>query len=112
MNGAGKTTIFRALVGETVANIEKAVIYGVDSALDDDQFYGMVGYCPQKGGLIDFLTGRQSLYFFAALRGVPWKNIREEVDKWLDVFGNYVTKSNKLAPVTNKFVFTQRYVGI
>ncbi|XP_008544723.1 ATP-binding cassette sub-family A member 2 [Microplitis demolitor] len=86
MNGAGKTTIFRALVGETVANIEKAVIYGVDSALDDDQFYGMVGYCPQKGGLIDFLTGRQSLYFFAALRGVPWKNIREEVDKWLDVF--------------------------
>ncbi|XP_044577991.1 ATP-binding cassette sub-family A member 7-like [Cotesia glomerata] len=86
MNGAGKTTIFRALVGESRANIEKALICGIDSSLNDDKFYGMIGYCPQKGGLIDFLTGRQSLFFFAALRGVPWKNIRDEVDKWLDIF--------------------------
>ena len=49
----------------------------------------MIGYCPQYGGLNGYLTGRQTLKLFAAIRGIPYQNIRYEVDKWLDVFGTY-----------------------
>ncbi|XP_034943566.1 ATP-binding cassette sub-family A member 2-like [Chelonus insularis] len=86
MNGAGKTTIFQALIGQIKAKIDKAWIYGTEYSPNNDEFFGIIGYCPQKGGLFDFLTSRQSLYFFAAIRGVPWKFIRGEVDRWLDVF--------------------------
>ncbi|KAK0180508.1 hypothetical protein PV327_006140 [Microctonus hyperodae] len=86
MNGAGKTTIFRALTGEIKANSGKAIIHGVDMSTNDDKYFGLIGYCPQDDGLIDFLTSRQSLSLFAAIRGIPYENIRDEVDRWLDVF--------------------------
>lgn len=47
----------------------------------------MIGYCPQINGLSDFMTGRQYLQLHAALRGVPYESINEEVNKWLDVLG-------------------------
>lgn len=91
MNGAGKTTIFRALTGEIKANSGKTIIHGVDMSINDDKYFGLIGYCPQNDGLIDFLTGRQSLCLFAAIRGIPYENIRDEVDRWLDVFGKNFT---------------------
>ncbi|XP_050455951.1 phospholipid-transporting ATPase ABCA3-like [Cataglyphis hispanica] len=45
----------------------------------------MIGYCPQTNGLSDFMTGRQYLKLHAALRGVPYKCINDEVNTWLDV---------------------------
>lgn len=54
----------------------------------------MIGYCPQTDGLSDFMTGRQNLQLHAALRGVPYNCINEEVDKWLDVLGNNGNSEN------------------
>ena len=34
-----------------------------------------MGYCPQYDGLIDQMTGRETICMFARLRGVPEKNI-------------------------------------
>lgn len=51
------------------------------------KFIGMIGYCPQINGLSDFMTGRQYLQLHAALRGVPYESINDEVNKWLDVLG-------------------------
>lgn len=48
----------------------------------------MIGYCPQTDGLSDFMTGRQHLRLHAALRGVPYERIDDEVNKWLDVLGD------------------------
>lgn len=47
----------------------------------------MIGYCPQINGLSDFMTGRQYLQLHAALRGVPYECINDEVNTWLDVLG-------------------------
>lgn len=60
----------------------------------------MIGYCPQINGLSDFMTGRQYLQLHAALRGVPYEHINDEVNKWLDVLG----KTNKLKTNRNSFV--------
>lgn len=50
----------------------------------------MIGYCPQIDGLSDFMTGRQYLQLHAALRGVPYNHINDEVNKWLDVLGENI----------------------
>eukprot|EP00058_Branchiostoma_floridae_P010060 XP_002595548.1 hypothetical protein BRAFLDRAFT_117471 [Branchiostoma floridae] len=43
----------------------------------------LIGYCPQFDALIDQMTGRETLYMFARLRGVPEKNIKPVVDDLL-----------------------------
>ncbi|XP_051155722.1 phospholipid-transporting ATPase ABCA3-like [Leptopilina boulardi] len=86
MNSTGKSTILKILTGETNITKGNAIIqkYYLDNNFD--QFSGLVGYCPQYGGLNEYLTGRQNLTFFAIIRGIPYKNIQREVDKWMDVF--------------------------
>lgn len=41
-----------------------------------------IGYCPQFDALDEYLTGREHLKFYAALRGVP----REYLDKVIIVW--------------------------
>lgn len=72
----------------------------------------MIGYCPQTGGLSDFMTGRQYLQLHAALRGVPYRYINNEVDKWLDVLGD---KKRKWIKIVLNFLFifeTIRHVSL
>ncbi|XP_018059833.1 PREDICTED: ATP-binding cassette sub-family A member 3-like, partial [Atta colombica] len=57
----------------------------------------MIGYCPQINGLSDFMTGRQYLQLHAALRGVPYESINEEVNKWLDVLDMLDFENMKIA---------------
>ncbi|XP_024936975.1 ATP-binding cassette sub-family A member 3 isoform X2 [Cephus cinctus] len=85
-NSSGKSTIFKMLTGQSRINTGRAVIRDWELTRDHDKFIGMTGYCPQIGGLNLFLTGRQNLEMFAALRGIPFRNIAEEVNKWLDIF--------------------------
>lgn len=51
----------------------------------------MIGYCPQVRGLNDFMTGRQHLLLYAALRGIPYENLIDEVNKWIDLLGNTIS---------------------
>ncbi|KAL0124659.1 hypothetical protein PUN28_006490 [Cardiocondyla obscurior] len=84
-NNAGKSTIYKMLVGQTKISAGKAVVYEHEFTRNQDMFVGMIGYCPQINGLSDFMTGRQYLQLHAALRGVPYGRINDEVNKWLDV---------------------------
>ncbi|KAG7199665.1 hypothetical protein KM043_014258 [Ampulex compressa] len=84
-NGAGKSSIFKTLTGQGRMSHGKAVMFDYEFARHQDNFIGMIGYCPQTGGLSDFMTGRQHLQLHAALRGVPLQNITDETNKWLDV---------------------------
>ncbi|KAG5325153.1 ABCA3 protein, partial [Pseudoatta argentina] len=84
-NDAGKSTIYKALVSQIKMSAGKVVIYEYEFTRNQEMFVGMIGYCPQINGLSDFMTGRQYLQLHAALRGVPYGSINEEVNKWLDV---------------------------
>ncbi|KYQ46736.1 ATP-binding cassette sub-family A member 3 [Trachymyrmex zeteki] len=96
-NGAGKSTIYKALVGQIKMSAGKAVIYGYEFTRNQEMFVGMIGYCPQINGLSDFMTGRQYLQLHAALRGVPYESINEEVNKWLDVLDMLDFENLKIA---------------
>ena len=43
-----------------------------------------IGYCPQFDALIERLTGRELLTMFARLRGIPEKDIPDNVQVRLD----------------------------
>ncbi|XP_018368842.1 PREDICTED: ATP-binding cassette sub-family A member 2-like [Trachymyrmex cornetzi] len=96
-NGAGKSTIYKALVGQIKMSAGKAVIYEYEFTRNQEMFVGMIGYCPQINGLSDFMTGRQYLQLHAALRGVPYESINEEVNKWLDVLDMLDFENLKIA---------------
>lgn len=71
VNGAGKTTVFRILIGETRRSSGQAWIFG--KTLNDNwqRIYTTIGYCPQVDEMPPNMTIRELLTMFSLLRGVP-----------------------------------------
>ncbi|KAL6255070.1 hypothetical protein P5V15_013404 [Pogonomyrmex californicus] len=114
-NGAGKSTIYKMLTSQVKMSAGRAVIYGYEFTRNQDMFVGMIGYCPQINGLSDFMTGRQYLQLHAALRGVPYKRINDEVNKWLDVLDMLDFENLKIAHcslgIQRKLCILQSFIG-
>lgn len=68
----------------------------------------MVGYCPQFDALIDQLTGREHLFMFARLKGIPEKQIKTISDNVIYAVGisEYADKQVK----TYRYLFIQMIV--
>uniref|UniRef100_A0A8B9DQJ0 P-type phospholipid transporter n=1 Tax=Anser cygnoides TaxID=8845 RepID=A0A8B9DQJ0_ANSCY len=81
VNGAGKTTTFRMLTGDTDVTSGDAVVAGNSILTDISSVHQNMGYCPQFDALDDLLTGREHLYLYARLRGVPAEEIKR-VAEW------------------------------
>ncbi|XP_075524840.1 phospholipid-transporting ATPase ABCA3-like [Dermacentor variabilis] len=71
VNGAGKTTTFRLLTGEILPHQGDAVISNFSIVRERQKCWRYMGYCPQRDGLLDMLTGVETLQLFGRLRGVP-----------------------------------------
>ncbi|GFO38867.1 ATP-binding cassette sub-family a member 1, partial [Plakobranchus ocellatus] len=69
VNGAGKTTTFRMLTGDSRPAGGSAFLAGEKLAFSDKKFGHDIGYCPQEGGLDEYLTGEETLFFHARLKG-------------------------------------------
>lgn len=55
-------------------NVFKNVCVSLRLSKKDTHFGQNVGYCPQEGGLDEYLTAEEMLYFHARLRGLhPWQ---------------------------------------
>ncbi|XP_075534989.1 uncharacterized protein LOC142570492 [Dermacentor variabilis] len=70
VNGAGKTTTFKILTGEILPHGGDAFIDGFSIFRDLSQIHRYLGYCPQRGGLLDWLTGVETLVLYIRLRGI------------------------------------------
>uniref|UniRef100_A0A8C3CXB9 P-type phospholipid transporter n=1 Tax=Cairina moschata TaxID=8855 RepID=A0A8C3CXB9_CAIMO len=81
VNGAGKTTTFKMLTGDTDVTSGDAVVAGNSILTDISSVHQNMGYCPQFDALDDLLTGREHLYLYARLRGVPAEEIKR-VAEW------------------------------
>ncbi|XP_070378311.1 phospholipid-transporting ATPase ABCA3-like isoform X1 [Dermacentor albipictus] len=84
VNGAGKTTTFRILTGEIAPHAGNAYIGTVSIVEQPSGFQRHLGYCPQRDGLLDMLTGVETLSLFTRLKGVPLTP--EYLETLLDVF--------------------------
>ncbi|KAJ7372707.1 ATP-binding cassette sub- A member 3 [Desmophyllum pertusum] len=80
INGAGKTTTFRMLTGDETMSSGTAAVEGFDIRSNMNRVRQRVGYCPQFDALIDQLTGRELLFMYARLRGVPGGLIADVVE--------------------------------
>ncbi|KAM5322049.1 retinal-specific phospholipid-transporting ATPase ABCA4 isoform 2-T2 [Glossophaga mutica] len=81
VNGAGKTSTFRMLTGDTTVTSGDATIAGKSILTNISEVHQNMGYCPQFDAIDELLTGREHLYLYARLRGVPAEDI-ERVANW------------------------------
>ena len=87
-NGAGKTTIFAMLTGDTPITSGDAFIKNLDIKTSFRKYRRQIGYCPQFDALQGSLTGREIMQLFCALRGVPRsdsKKLIEALIKLVDI---------------------------
>lgn len=68
-NGAGKSTTIRVLLDEIRASAGSAQLFGLDSRRDAIEIHRRLGYLPSDLALYPKMTGRDSLKFYARLRG-------------------------------------------
>jgi ABC-2 type transport system ATP-binding protein len=68
-NGAGKTTTIRLLLDLIRPTRGHARVFGLDATRDAVAIHRRIGYIPGEFALYDRLTGRQTLEYFANLRG-------------------------------------------
>jgi ABC-2 type transport system ATP-binding protein len=68
-NGAGKTTTIRTMLDLIRPTSGRARVFGIESSADPVSIHKRIGYIPGEFALYDRLTGRQTLEYFANLRG-------------------------------------------
>uniref|UniRef100_A0A8B9GST9 P-type phospholipid transporter n=1 Tax=Astyanax mexicanus TaxID=7994 RepID=A0A8B9GST9_ASTMX len=71
VNGAGKTSTFLMLTGDTSVTCGEAFLCKHSVLTEMDRVHQLMGYCPQFDAINELLTGREHLEFYARLRGVP-----------------------------------------
>ncbi|XP_054609148.1 retinal-specific phospholipid-transporting ATPase ABCA4-like isoform X2 [Dunckerocampus dactyliophorus] len=81
VNGAGKTTTFKMLTGDTDVSSGDATVVGYSILTEILDVHQNMGYCPQFDAIDELLTGREHLYLYARLRGVPEAEI-PRVAEW------------------------------
>ncbi|KAM6938002.1 phospholipid-transporting ATPase ABCA1 [Lycodopsis pacificus] len=81
VNGAGKTSTFRMLTGDTAITCGDAFLNDHSVLTEMERVHQLMGYCPQFDAISDLLTGREHLELYARLRGVPEESVTK-VAQW------------------------------
>ncbi len=68
-NGAGKTTTIRLLLDLIRPTSGRAFVFGIETTADPVAIHRRLGYLPGEFTLFDRLSGRETLTYFANLRG-------------------------------------------
>ncbi|MBQ0140242.1 MAG: ATP-binding cassette domain-containing protein [Kurthia sp.] len=91
-NGAGKTTTFRMILNlqETT---EGDILWNGQSVhkLNRD----LLGYLPEERGIFPQMKIEEQLYFFGTLRGRSKKELKPDIDYWMDRFELMEKKNDK-----------------
>jgi ABC-2 type transport system ATP-binding protein len=81
-NGAGKTTMIRTILDEIRPTAGNASILGMDSHEQSVEIRRFIGYVPGDLAMYPNLTGRDTITYFANLRGgVEWPYVKELADR-------------------------------
>ncbi len=90
-NGAGKSTIFRIILGILEADKGSYTLDSKEYNLTDSK---KIGFLPEEGSLSHELTVYEQLSFYGSLKGMAEDKIIESTVKWLKRF-NIVDYMNK-----------------
>lgn len=84
LNGAGKTSTFKMITGESEPNVGDVLINGYSIRARQFLARKNLGYCPQFDKLPEYLTVNETLTLFSKLRGSY--STEKIVDDMLNVF--------------------------
>ncbi|XP_059473610.1 ATP-binding cassette sub-family A member 7-like isoform X2 [Neocloeon triangulifer] len=87
LNGAGKTSTFKMLTGDTKPSLGDAFVCGHSIQTEIRLVRRKLGYCPQFDALDPLLTAREHLELYCKLRGVPSQQLPQAVDEGLSRLG-------------------------
>jgi ABC-2 type transport system ATP-binding protein len=86
-NGAGKTTTVRMLNGVLRPDRGRALVLGLDPAVDGEEVRRLTGVLTENAGLDDRLTSKENLVFAARMRGFTKRAAASRADELLERFG-------------------------
>ena len=75
------------LTGAIAPSHGQLIVNGFDVVKEPDRIKRLLGYCPQFDALWDKLTAREHLQLYGAIKGVPKREIKREVDSILARMG-------------------------
>ena len=81
-NGAGKTTTLSMISGLLNKSSGSIKILGYDSSKNRKELRKIIGICPQKNPIFNYMTVSEHLQLYAGLKGVK-KNINSQIDEVL-----------------------------
>ena len=85
-NGAGKSTAIAMLTGLISPDGGSAIIEGLDINTSMEEIRRNLGVCPQHDILFPELTVQEHLRMFASFKGVPRRDLNDEVKRSPDKF--------------------------
>lgn len=83
INGSGKTTTFRILLG--LLEADAGEVYWNSSPLPIQNF-GLFGYLPEERSLLKDLSVTKHVWYLASLKGMSKKAFGNALDEWLSFF--------------------------
>ncbi len=92
-NGAGKTTTFRLILNFLTADSGEVLWNGRPLQKTD---YNVIGYLPEERGLYPKVSIEDQIIYFAQLRGKSKKEIKPQIDKWMEKFQVKGKKTDKI----------------
>ena len=85
-NGAGKTTIFKMILGLSEFKTGEVSIAGSSTKKELFENRGKIGFFVGSN-FYNYLTGKANLEYFARAKGLPRKGMKEEINRVLDLVG-------------------------
>ncbi|CAM9287239.1 unnamed protein product [Heterosigma akashiwo] len=85
INGAGKTTTLTILSGEQPPTEGAAFLAGLNIAENPEEAHRLIGYCPQFDAIFGSLTGRENLWLYGRLKGIPKKYLGELIEQTIQM---------------------------
>lgn len=95
-NGAGKSTMLNIITGILGANAGEVSVCGFDTEKETLKAKACIGYVMQDLALIENLTARDNLEYFAALYGLSGKLLKERINEALEITGLLDTGKKKV----------------
>jgi ABC-2 type transport system ATP-binding protein len=95
-NGAGKTTTMKMLLGLIQPTSGTGKVAGFDIVHQVMDVRRACGVLPDPAGYYDNLTARRTLSFYAELYDLKGKDLRDKVDRTLDLVGLSEAKDKRI----------------
>lgn len=84
-NGAGKTTLMRMISNVLKPSAGSILLNGKTAAELGESYHAQLGYMPQDFGFYPDFTGREFMYYMAAVKGLNEKEAKHQIEHLLQM---------------------------